>query len=422
LADEPDEAGDMLSEALAVARRLAIGDEMQEAVRDLSENRVGAALARETQIAGDLQQVLDVLRNTAERRPEQLVDRLREAEDRLAALREQLAALRRQVAQAERMSAATPEQLAQLNEQQRRLRQQIEQLARQLDRLEAADASQSTGDAARKLNSRADGGSTQRQNASKPAPSNQVQQAESDLEQAANQLAARRQQAEDDLALEFVRRFQAELTDMVERQRQVVERTIDLDQAQSPASRPNDTAASQVAKLADEERQLAQLAKEHSEVLYGLGAVRVSLEDAERRLTVAADLLGRRETGQPAQQAERRALVRLEGMMQAFQQTATDAAQNPGAQPGAGQGEANEQPQRRPTFELLEVKMLRMLQVDLQQRTRDFQKRLTAAANRPPNQQDRAKLQQDAQELAAEQGRLAELVQNMLTRDNEPEE
>jgi hypothetical protein len=108
--------------------------------------------------------------------------------------------------------------------------------------------------------------------------------------------------------------------------------------------------------------------------------------------------------------------------MQAFQQTATDAAQNPGAQPGAGQGEANEQPQRRPTFELLEVKMLRMLQVDLQQRTRDFQQRLTAAANRPPNQQDRAKLQQDAQELAAEQGRLAELVQNMLTRDNEPEE
>jgi hypothetical protein len=174
-----------------------------------------------------------------------------------------------------------------------------------------------------------------------------------------------------------------------------------------------------MSQLAAEERGLAQMAKEHSELLVGLGAVRVSLEDAERRLAAAAALLDGRQTGPPAQRAEQHALARLVGMMDAFGQTANEAAQNQAAPPGAGAG--GNQPQRRPTFELLEVKMLRMLQVDLQARTRDYQQRL-ANIDAPVDEGQRAEMDREAQELAAEQGRLAELVENMLPRDNEGDE
>ena len=61
--------------------------------------------------------------------------------------------------------------------------------------------------------------------------------------------------------------------------------------------------------------------------------------------------------------------------------------------------------------------MLRMLQADLNERTENFEQRLAAA-----NAEEKAQIQQEAQELAAEQGRLAELVQKMLTRDNEQQQ
>jgi hypothetical protein len=203
---------------------------------------------------------------------------------------------------------------------------------------------------------------------------------------------------------------------MVQRQKRVIEKTVAVSD-QRKTSTPLSTELSQaVEKLAVDERQLAEKAREHGELLFGLGAVRVSLDDAERRLIAAADLLEQHDTGPPTQQAERHALARLEGMLQAFAQTANEAAQNQGAQAGAGAG--GDQPQRRPTFELLEVKMLRMLQADLHERTAAYQQRL-AGLRRPPDVGQQAKLAQEAQELAAEQGRLAELVQNMLTRDNE---
>ena len=63
--------------------------------------------------------------------------------------------------------------------------------------------------------------------------------------------------------------------------------------------------------------------------------------------------------------------------------------------------------------------MLRMLQADLNERTTEHEKRSAAAAG---NQAANAELVQEARELAAEQGRLAELVQKMLSRDNEKQE
>ena len=160
-----------------------------------------------------------------------------------------------------------------------------------------------------------------------------MQKAEQDLKQAADELAQRRQQAEDDLALEFVRRFQADLTQMVERQQRVVKKTGELDASRQPAAALTPDQTKQVENLAGEERLLAELSKEHSELLTGLEAVRLSLEESERRLLAAGKLLDDRHTGSPTQTAEKLALARLEGMLEAFAQTAEENTPKPNAPP-----------------------------------------------------------------------------------------
>jgi hypothetical protein len=237
------------------------------------------------------------------------------------------------------------------------------------------------------------------------------------LEQAAQQLANERQQAENELALEFVRRFQAELGTMVERQKKVMHDTVQLDADRKRDSSPDELMAQRASKLAVEERELANLAEEHGELLSGLGAVRMGLDEAERRLAAAAALLAGSDTGPRAQQAERYALARLEGMLQAFAQTASESAAGQASPAGNNANPPGQPPQRRPTFELLEVKMLRMLQVDLNDRTRAVENQL-AGLKPPIEEHKRADLAREAHELQTEQRRLAELVQEMLTRDN----
>jgi hypothetical protein len=203
---------------------------------------------------------------------------------------------------------------------------------------------------------------------------------------------------------------------MVERQKVVIDQTVNVQNSRASNTPPAATVLQKIANLANDERQLAQTARDHSEVLHGLGAVRISLEDAERRLLAAATRLDAHDTGPDTQQAERHALDRLERIMETFMQAVDEARQNQ-PPPEAGAGANAQKPQRRPTFELLEVKMLRMLQVDLQARTLEYQQRI-AALKTPPDQAEKARLEKEAQELAAEQGRLAELVEDMLTRDN----
>src|SRR5262249_45212316 len=157
-----------------------------------------------------------------------------------------------------------PEQLRKFSDQQQKVQRDIEQLARELDRLQAAEASKTTQNAANDPNNRPAGQKKSDSNAGRPSSSEQVKKAEQNLEQAKNQLVQRRQQAEDDLQLEIVRRFQTELGEMVKRQQSVLKNTIKLDAARRPPAALSADQIKTVTNLADQERQLAEQAKEHS--------------------------------------------------------------------------------------------------------------------------------------------------------------
>lgn len=406
--NETDPMAITVGDVADLARQLNIGADMRQSADDLKENRVSQALDREVAIAAHLLRLLNTLRNETPREPQQLADKLRAAEQQLETARRNTAELRQQIVNAEN-KPANPSEQQRLAAQQKSTRQSIEKLSRELDRLQAKDASQSSQDAAKKLDNT---------NPRKPSSSQQVQQAEKSLEQAAQQLAQQRQQAEDDFALEFVRRFQAALTQMVARQQRVLQKTIEMNAARAAPKQFSEEQQEHVLELANAERQLSDQAKDHRELLFGLEAVRLGLEEAERRLQAAAKLLDTRDTGTATQNAEELALDRLDGMLQVFAQTASEATPKPNAPPQnpapANPQQQAQQPQRRPTFELLQVKMLRMLQADLNSRTHQLQEHLASA--KPA---EAAALRKEAQDLSTEQGQLAKLVESLLRSDNE---
>ncbi len=396
LADQAAAVGD----ALEVARRQAIDGSMRDAARELADNRVGQALAHEEQVATDLQEMLDVLQQRSEQDAQRLVDRLVQAEQELAALRKELAALARELARAEAAGAGGKCQ---------QLRAQIERLSRRLERLQADAAAGSTRRAAERLE--------QQRGGEREATRRQVQQAERDLAEAAEQLAQRRAQAEFNLQREFINRFVAALGPLVARQRDVVDKITALDVARASDTGLTPAQRQEIDQLAQAEQSLADEVREHREVLFGLGSLRLALGRAAGQLAATGELLSRQDTGAAAQQSGQAALAQLERIADALRQTAAEAAGEPGGAGAGAGGQAGNRGQRQPAFDLLEVKLLRMLQAELNERTRDFGRRLTEA--RAAGGGDKATFQREAAELAAEQGRLAELVREILARNNE---
>jgi hypothetical protein len=418
LAAQSSAASLRVADALALARELGIAGQMRQAVRELGENRVGQALAREQLITDALQQVLDTLRDRDAPPADRLAEGLRAAQRDLTALRTELAELREAIAQAAGQAGpAADEQRKQLHQRQQQIRARIERLARQLNRLQAPAAGESAEQAAQRLADRDD----QRPNEPRrPADRQQVEQSEQDLAEAARQLAERRREADENLAREFLRRVQAALAAMVADQQNVLRRTVELDAARQSADRLTDGERRTAAALADNERALAEEAHVQSEMIAGLHVFVLALGQAAERLTAAATRLDDGDTGPATQRAEAEALARLEEIVAALAETAAEMEagdEQPGGGAGAGQ-QPGGGPSRPPAFDLFEVKLLRSLQAELNRRTKQLHEPASDEVSLSDAQ--RADRQSRAAELAAEQSRLAELVHELVSRDNRP--
>jgi hypothetical protein len=282
-----------------------------------------------------------------------------------------------------------------------------------LQQLQASDASKSAGQAGQKLAGKSDG---------QPAKSGAAQQAEQDLARAAQQLAARRAQAEEDLAREFLQRFQGELQTMIASQQEVIEGTTEIAaklRDERPGREDAKTNQTAVKGLASKEQSVATAAHDESGLLAGFHVIGLALGKAAGQLNAAADLLDRQQLGTPTLATEQRALAQLQQIAAALEQAKQAAAnQSPPSSPGNSGG--GNQPKKRPTIELFEAKLLRSLQADLNDRTAALQQQITA--NTPLTDQSRGVAIREAEGLAAEQGHLAELVHELQTRDNKSDE
>ena len=197
--------------------------------------------------------------------------------------------------------------------------------------------------------------------------------AEADLDEAQQQLAQQRKKAEADLAAEQLARLKDGLESMRQRQAALGEETRhygEVRQAQGELTRPQSIS---VADLAPQQQGLAEESSAQAEKLAGAAAFQLALKGAAGDMSSAASGLEEIDLGAATQQAQARALTRLEQLMAALGDDADqDANQNGGdkeeGQDGQSGGQSAGQ-QADGVQALSELKLVRLMQEDVNART-----------------------------------------------------
>jgi hypothetical protein len=398
-----------VSDGLHQARRQAISGQMRETSAQLERNQLGQAAAQQTKIGKDLDDLLGILSNRREQELSRLVKQLREAEDELAKLTQQQAGLRKKMKEAAEISDPNERkrQLERLARQQKELEQQAARLARQLKRLQAEQAAQNTSSAAGKMSQASDsGGQGQAENADQQAAG-----AEKDLEEAAQELAERRRQAEEDLAREQVARMEDSLKNLHAEQQRLIQETQRLENLRAAGGR---LTRAQLSTVNDVARQQAALRAETAQMAEKLSlaeVINLALDGAARHMARAAEMLELRETGAKAQGAQEAARQRLARLLAAFEKDQKRPQPGGGSSGGSGSGKGGSRSDG--ALVLTQLKLLRLMQEDLNDRYRTL---VGDAAD------DASAAREQISELAEEQGKLAELTLKLAAPPEAPPE
>jgi hypothetical protein len=158
-----------------------------------------------------------------------------------------------------------------------------------------------------------------------------------------------------------------------------------------------------VLDLADRQRAVSKTTTELEQLMNDTSAFRLALSDATTQMAAAAKLLDAQDTSKPTQVAQSRAIVRLEQLASALARGPAAPAAQPQSQSQSGANN-NDAPDQAPQISLAELKLLRAMQQDVNERTRQL---------------EASPAHGDHQQLSAEQEQLAELVAEVLARDNQ---
>ncbi len=392
-AEVPSDVAETMANAVTVARQRGTGVKLRDATRQLRQNHVGLANELQEQVVEDLEYLLEELRNRREQDLKKRVEGLREAERKLADLQNQLGQLRDKIASSESPShdAQTIQKKQELTRQSQELAERTWTLARQLKRLQADQAGQNANQAGSQL-----------QTSAEPPSGKQARAAKKNLDEAARQLADARRQAEQELAQQQSEELREAIRVAIATQVDVLDQTRNFDQQREADRKLSVEQAEAVGELARQESQLVHQVQQWKELAKTLGAFQFALSQTGDNLQQATQLLRQQQTANPTQVSETKALNRLQQMASALQvDPPSDDEDDPGGegQPGGQPGEQAGNPEQGAQLQLAELKLLRAMQAELNERTE-----LGATAG---------------EQLAEEQGDLAQLVLEILARNND---
>lgn len=401
LRNSDEESADDMADALDAAREQAVGSTLRRAAERLGQRQVGQAAADQQAGVEGLQEMLDALANRPEQELEKLVKKLRDAEARLANLRRDEGDVRQQMQQ-----SSGGEPLRQAADRQQQLEDEARALARRLKRLQAESAERPLADAASRMQQSGQEG----EQGDASAATDQAQMAEQELADAAQEVAKRRQQAESDLAAEQLAKLADGLKAVRDRQQRVLTETQRLEGVRGAQGQWTEAQASSVQDLAREQSLLDAESRDLMTKVAAAEVFRRTIEQAAREMRSAAGQLERQQTG-PAQTPEAAALARFERMLAALK---NDPPPPPAEKPegeggegeGGGEGGANAPPPDG-IPDLAQLKMLKLMQDDLNSRTATLESALRGQPQ-PSDAQRSA-----AAELSREQNELAELLRGL---------
>ncbi|QDU96808.1 DUF4175 family protein [Lignipirellula cremea] len=398
-------AAETVADALDVGERLAISAQMRESGRQLERNQIAQSAAVQKEANEGLQELLEVLSNRRAHELGRIAENLSQAASELGELQKTAEQLRQQTEQAqqepdEEKKKRTLERLA---KEQKELAEKTHRLARRLERLQAQAASQSLSQASQSLSDAGEaGGQGDAGQAEKKAA-----QAESELEEAEQQLQQAIAAAEKELLEEQLAQLETALSGMIGRQQRLLDETLRLDRLASDQGQLDRAEKASINTLALAERVLADEVGALSRKTAESAAFQLGLDGAAREMQRAAGRLDRQNTGAATQQSEQAALQRLQQVVDALKPAEpTDPAQPPAEQGGGGDGPAPSQPEGA-IERLAELRLLKSLQEAINSRTLELE-------NLRRQQGDLAEEEiVEANELAEEQGRLADLIINL---------
>lgn len=415
---DPLSAGS-ISDALAQSREQGLSQRMHEAGREIAANRFGQAIEAEQRVSEGLREMLDILANRREHEIDRLVKKLREAGERLNELRQEQHGLQKKwrAAADEDDAAARRRELERLTREQQQTAEATERLARALERLQAERAGQKASQGRASM----DRAGSQGQQDQAAAAADAAEQADRNLEEAEQELARRLAQAEADLAQEQMARLEDHLKALLDGERKLLEETrhyADVEHSQGELTR------AQAVSVGDLGKQQQSLVHDTTDVANKLTTpvFRLAFAQAARQMQRAAELLEKRETAQPTQQAQERAIDLIAHAVEALKRTPRDQPQQPpeengeeGEQPGQQNGSGGDASQM-----LAEMKLLKWMQDDVNRRTKALDEAHRDAGELSPEAQS------EYRELSEQQGLIAELILKLSgmgeTPDKEPAE
>ena len=399
-------AAETLTEALDVARQAAIGGQMRESGRAIEQNRMGQALTEQSDVSAGLGKMLDVLANRGDHDLSRVAEKLADAAGQLGQLEQQQSEITGALDDAASEADADKRRgdLQNLTAEQQALSEATAALAEQIQRLRAGSAASAAEAAASQMQQAAE--SAQRDLAEEAAE--HAQNAEQQLAEARSALEQAVQQTEQDLAAQQMQQFQLQIATLAQQHAGVLGDAQQLRDLTAAASGSLDSDGQDAAvRLAARERTLAEDAAALASDSGRPGALSIALENAVADMLRASSLLQGGEVGAPAQQALQNAQRRLDQLAAALAppsppEATADADQSPPAAippPGAAQN--------RPQM-LAELKLLKAMQQEVNERTlRLEQERGRDGVLTEPQQQELRQLQR-------EQGRLVELLQDVI--------
>ncbi|NQT11422.1 MAG: hypothetical protein HQ582_01650 [Planctomycetes bacterium] len=402
-----------VSDALYRARELDTSGQMRAAGGHIRQNQMGQAAGRQQQVIRDLREILDVLANRREHELGRLIKQLREAESELTEMAQRQEGLRKKIEAAEGMAdeGQRRRELERLAGEQEELEQQAERMARRLERLLAESAGQTVARAAEKMRG---AGQSARQGECRAA-SGQAEEAKKDLDEARRQVARRRLEAEVELALEQMARLEETVQGAYRHEEKIIEETLRLDQLAQDQGRLTRAQNATLHDLARDQELLRKQTVDLAAKLVGANVFNLALSGAASDMGRAAAGLGRRDTGPPTQRAEENALRRLGQLLEALKPEEPDEEPDDDGS-GQGGGKGAQRPPGSGLQTLVELKLLKLMQQEVNQRTQT----LEAAFGQADSLTDEGRREYD--QLGEEQGRLADLLWDLIAPQEGPED
>jgi hypothetical protein len=399
-------AADAMKEALDKSQQENIGGKMSEAASKIRGNKLADAGLDQSQVGQSLREMVESLENRREQDLKRLIKNLKQAEEDLAGIREEQKKLRKETEEASKEPdpEKREEELRRLSQRQEELRKKSEEFARRLSQLQAKKASQSAGRAASRMNdatgqmAQGEGGNAEEQQ----------DQAEEQLEDAANQLAEARQEAEQQLANEQLAKVADTIKLIHQRQIALKDDVARLDGIREKEGKLTRGQIQSLLGLSRAEKGLADESAALKEQLAEAKVFQLVIEEAVDQMNKGSAKLAEKETGLTVQKPLDKARQKFEQLIDSLRKDPNQRKGRKGnQQEGQGEGEGGGGSGGDGIPSIAQIKLLKSLQQEILGDTKSLVESKKSDQWSPDQEQELS-------ELSKKQGRLADLVRDLM--------